>query len=304
MTKSLLKNLKQLPYGGASAVLNPAIELAIDEIIKEHAFSTWHNDVNIQNNFLEEYRHWINQSQLNYLENLTQFKISCYSLGTSESFDKFYLKHKSKRLRCFKGEYMYHMVSWRNYFPNWCYIEQDDLQEGDAVVVSMPFSDTGEIHKEMNWLLDICDKKNIPVLIDCAFYGTCNGINFNFDRECITDIVFSLSKTFPVSNLRIGMRLTRIDDDDSLLVHHKTGYTNRIGAGLGIELLKKYSADYNYLTWSKNQMYLCNQLLITPSSSVIFGIDYKGNRSEYNRGNLSNRLCLSKYLYSNKLPND
>ena len=44
----------------------------------------------------------------------------------------------------------------------------------------------------------------------------CKGIEFDFNHSAIKVVAFSLSKAFPVSRLRIGMRLTREDDDDPL----------------------------------------------------------------------------------------
>ena len=43
-------------------------------------------------------------------------------------------------------------------------------------------------------------------------------------------ISFSLSKAFPVSRLRIGMRLTKTDDDDPLFFPNKLGLINRVSA--------------------------------------------------------------------------
>ena len=41
---------------------------------------------------------------------------------------------------------------------------------------------------------------------------------------------------------------------------------------------------------------MCKDLDVTPSDTVVFGIDYKGIYSEYNRGTNSNRLGLHKFL--------
>ena len=198
---------------------------------------------------------------------------------------------------------MYHGASWKMYFPNWCYLNDHDLNSNDAVVISLPFSDTGNVHVDTQTILDRCTELGIPVLIDCAFVGICANIDFDFDQPCITDIVFSLSKTFPVANLRIGMRLTRIDDDDSLLVHKKTNYTNRLGAAVGLDLIQEFSVDYTHERWHKQQLNFCTQLGIIPSKSVIFGL---GDHlyQQYNRGNLTNRMCMSRYLKYGELPSD
>ena len=301
--KPAMPNLKVLPYGGASAVEDPEMLFEVSTLLAQADFTQWLDDQDIHHRFLESYRTWVTSSRYNNLRGLNSFPVACYSLGTSESFDKFYLKNHTRRFRCFRGEYMYHAAAWRNYFPGWCYLDQDDIDSNDAVVISMPFSDTGDVHPETMSVLDQCDRLGVPVLMDAAFYGICSGIDFDYNRECITDITFSLSKTFPISHVRIGMRLTRDDDDDSLLVHHKSSYINRIGSGLGIELMQRWGADYNHDRWHQQQHIFCQQLGVVPSKTVIFGLD-GGTRPEYNRGNTTNRLCFARYLYKKALPHD
>ena len=198
---------------------------------------------------------------------------------------------------------MYHGASWKTHFTNWCYLNDQELEPNDAVIISLPFSDTGNMHTDTQSVLDRCSELGVPVLIDCAFIGICANIDFDFDQPCITDIVFSLSKTFPVASLRIGMRLTRVDDDDSLLIYKKTNYTNRLGAAVGSELIGQYGVDYNYQTWADQQLEFCKQLNIVPSNTVIFGLGDQ-QYQQYNRGNQTNRVCLANYLKLGQLPYD
>lgn len=289
-----LPNLKHLPYGGAQAVPDTRSLQHVAEIVAHCA--RYMDDIDIQHLFLEQYLAWIKSTKRNTWIGLDDFAVAAVSNGTSESFDKFYLKNHPRRFRCFRGEYMYHAASWRNYFPNWCWIEDSDIDTGDAVVLSWPFSDTGGTHDSTQDLLDQCDRLGVPVLIDCAFFGCCAGLEFDLAHECITDVTFSLSKTYPVAHARIGMRLTRTDDDDSLLVHHKTGYTNRLAAGIGLAILQHHSPDSNADRWQSKQIELCRTLKITPSPTVLFGIDTNGLYPQYNRGNMTNRLCLARRL--------
>ena len=300
MIKNSLPNLKQLPYGGAAAVLDPEVISVIQSWSQDTDVQQVLADIDINQMFLHQYREWITASRANRV-NLTGFPISAFSNGTSESFDKFYLRNSQRRFRCFRGEYMYHAAAWRNYFPDWRWLDDDGIDAGDAVVISLPFSDTGNEHIMMREILDCCELLGVPVLIDCAFFGICRDIQFNFDYNCITDVTFSLSKTFPVAHARIGMRLTRIDDDDSLLVHHKTNYTNRVGAHLGLHLLKMFDADYNIAKWHSTQLAFCQQLHLVPSSTVIFGVA-NDRLHEYNRGGPTNRLCFARYLPAGILP--
>jgi hypothetical protein len=303
MKKPAIPNLKTLMFGGAGPVVDPEMKNNVYDIIRKCCDQEILDDLDVQSRFLDAYQLWIKSSQNNKLQGLDQYSVAAYSNGTTEGFDKFMLKHHGRRFRCFRGEYMYHPAAWRNYFSDWCHIEDSPLETNDAVVISMPFSDTGEIHSETMSVLDQCDRLGIPVLIDSAFFGICRDIEFNYNRPCITDITFSLSKTFPVANLRIGMRLTRNDDDDTLLVHNKTNYNNRLGAGVGLALLQQYSPDYNVNTWKSTQEKFCLELGVAPSKSVIFGLGGE-EFYKYNRGGTFNRLCFSKYLHQGQFPND
>ena len=50
--------------------------------------------------------------------------------GTTQCFDFFFLKHKNRRMRCFRGDFVYHKISWQNYFKDgWKFIEEDELKK-------------------------------------------------------------------------------------------------------------------------------------------------------------------------------
>lgn len=297
MSNPTLANLKSLPFGGAQYVVSADQESFVKSAIAKAAADNCLWDSNIRQKFLDLYLSWIQSSTLNKVFGLDQFPIASFSSGTTEAFDKFYLKNSSRRLRYFKGEYMYHQVAGRQYFDHTSkFIEDEELDCNDVVVISLPFSDTGNEHSKMQETLQRCTELGIPVLLDCAYFGICSGIEFDFDYPCITDITFSLSKTFPVPHLRIGMRLTRCDDDDALLVMNKTDYVNRLGCAVGVELLENFSPDMVYQRYQTAQAKLCAELAVTPSKCVIFGIDELNQYSQYNRGGNTNRLCLSKHL--------
>lgn len=282
---------RSLPYGGSFSIQDSDIIKEIKSL--NLSDSLW--DDNITKDFCDNYVSWIRLTTNNTITGLENFKHSVFSNGTSQAFDMFYIKHKGRRFRCFKGEYIYHQLAWRNDWPDWKFIEDDDLRIDDAVVISLPFSDTGNNHEQMEWFLEKCSILKIPVLVDCVYFGTCSNINFNFNYDCITDVVFSLSKTFPVAHARIGMRLTRTDDDDLMFVYNKINYNNRISAKLGIELIKKYGPDYIYNKYVNQQHELCEKLKIVPSNTILFGLDYNNQYPEYNRGSNVNRLGLFKH---------
>jgi hypothetical protein len=287
---------KKLLYGGAEAVVSQKFITQINEFIAQSATENCIQDLSIQDTFITKYRQWILSTTLNKVIGLDQFPVAAYTNGTTEGFDKFYLKHKTRRFRCLRGEYMYHMASWKTYCPSWEYIDDIPLDSNDAVIISFPFADLGQEHPRTTEILDQCHSLGIPVLMDCAYFSISKNMIFDFTHPAITDITFSLSKFLPVANLRIGIRFTKIDDDDSLLVINKVLYTNRLGSSVGIKIMNSFNPDYIVTSYKLAQLDLCNKLNIVPSKSVIFGIDFNNNYPEYNRGGKTSRLCLAKYL--------
>lgn len=282
-----------MPFGNAFAV---ADELVINCINNIDIDTDIISDPEIHTKFLKSYKDWILTTKNNSIRGLEKYQYACFSNGTTETFDKFYSKHKDKRFRFFKGEYLYHRLSCRNYNLSWAYLDDERLNKGDVVIISLPFSDTGNAHEEMDEILESCNRLNIPVLLDCAYFGVCKNINFDFNHNCIEEIAFSLSKSLFSAHLRIGMRLTKIDDDDPLFVTNKVGYVNRLSAYIGHELLKEFSPDYIYNKYSQRQNEICNLLGVTPSNCVLFGIG--GEKwNEYNRDRKTNRLSFHKFLH-------
>jgi hypothetical protein len=250
------------------------------------------NSNSIIDDFLCKYAIWIRSTKNNQIKGIDDYPFMCYSNGTSESFDKFYMKNHHRRFRCFKGEYMYHQLAWR-YTHSWKYLEDAALDQNDAVVISLPFADTGDMHTNYHQLMTECSKLGVPVLIDCAYFGICQNIEFDLTYKCITDVTFSLSKTFPVAHARIGVRLTREDDDDTMFVYQKIHYNNKLGAALGLRYLKTFTPDYIPSKYAGKQKEFCDILKVKPSKTVLFGIGDE-RWKEYNRGGLTNRLSFHK----------
>jgi hypothetical protein len=286
--KSAPNDKRQMPFGESTAIRDHEALAVIDQTKLDL-------NLDLTNEFCENYKKWISKNTLNTIQSLEDFPFACYSNGTTEAFDKFYIKNRTRRFRCFRGEYVYHRLVWRNSWPEWAWLDDECLDPNDAVVISLPFSDTGGKHHLHEALLKQCTEKGIPVLVDCAYFGICANIDFNFNHPCITDITFSLSKVFPVAHARIGMRLTRTDDDDGMFVTNKIGYINRFGPQLGLELISKFDADYVFNKYRQKQLDLCLQYKVTPSNTVLFAIG-DSTWSEYNRGTDTNRLSFNKLL--------
>lgn len=286
---SIPNDKRNMDFGSAFAIQDP---LTVGILRKKYSFSDLNSD-SIIDEYLHAYDIWIKSTQTNSIVGLEEFKYRCYSNGTTEAFDKFYMKNSRRRFRCYRGEYMYHSLAWRDKF-DWAYLEEAPLHKNDAVVISLPFADTGNKHCNYHELMRKCCEMNVPVLVDCAYFGACKGMNIDVAYPCITDITFSLSKTFPVAYARIGIRYTRVDDDDTLFVYHKINYNNKIGAVLGMKYFSNFSPDYIPQKYVDKQNEFCKILGVEPSSTVLFGIDHNKKYTQYNRGGATNRLSFHK----------
>ena len=287
---------RSLNFGSAFAIQDPETSRLLDKKFN----LTDLNNKEIIDRYLSQYDNWIKKGKLNTLYGLDSFTFKCYSNGTTEAFDKFYLRHSTRRFRCFKGEYMYHKLAWRDHF-NWAWIEDDVIRENDAVVISIPFADTGGQHPNYNKLMQDCISSKVPVLVDCAYYGICRDMSIDLSHSCITDVTFSLSKTFPVAYARIGIRYTRIDNDDTMFVYHKGNYNNKVGALIGLEYMKTFSPDYIPEKYYSQQKSMCLNLGVQQSNTVLFGIDHNDKYHEYNRGGTTNRLSFHKQYIEDNL---
>lgn len=237
---------------------------------------------------------WITSSKLNKLEGIENFKYKNYSFGTTQTFDLFYLQNKNRRFRFLKGDFFYHTVC----NSNWEYLDVNTLDKNDAVILSVPFSDTGGIHDNFEEILSKCDKLKIPVLVDMCYYVMGKNININLNHDCIDTISFSLSKFAEgLQNFRCGFRLTKEFKDDGVNVVNEHNHVPKLSCGVGITIMDNFSVDYNWNEFGDSYNTICKQKNLTPTNTIIFGLG--GSEYEYlNRGNYTNRVCISHDIWN------
>ncbi len=270
-------------FKGATSIADTDVQYKIYEA---------HQECDVKD-FLQEYKEWTQKGH--DIDGFDKFCYLSYANGTTEVFDKFYFRHLKRRLRFFKGEYYYHSIVAREWFRNrFAYIEEDNIKDNDVVVISIPFSDTGNLHYYYDWLMKECCKKNVPVLLDMAYINITKNFKLSLDYDCIETIGTSLSKVFPVQYHRIGMRLNRKFKDDPLDAYTQLNYVNRTSVNMGCHLINNFSNTYTYDKYVKKQKKICLELDVEPSDCVIFGIDKKNYYPDLNRGGNTNRLCFSE----------
>ena len=216
----------------------------------------------------------------------------------------------------FYGEYFYHTLMAMNLEKPWKFIKNiDELEFGDALVLSVPFCDTGNQVSDINQILTYCDQHTIPVLLDCAYFTISANVSLDLQHDCIDTVVFSLSKTFPIAHARIGMRYTRHKHKDGQKLHSKINYDNRLSAAIGLHLIDQFDSDYVVTYYQTQYNRLTKLLCLQPGNSVIFA-DGDESWLEYSRKSLletygldldyklfRNRICLTQLLENTNLVN-
>ena len=277
---------------GAKPVQDPAVRKFIAEL---NPVIDLYND-NLQETFVEKFYNWINSSELNTVTGLEEFQNRKLVAGTAQAFDHFYWANKARRFRFYKGEFMYHSACLKN-GGSFEYIEEDDeLGVNDAVIVSVPFSDWGS-QRDTQDLLTQCEAKEIPVLLDFAYFPCTRNIQVNLSQwSCVDTVAFSISKAFTGAEfLRVGMRLQREDKDDGIDVFNSVEMVNRASISLALDLIENYSVDHNWNTYEQAYNEVCTEMNLEITDCVMFGLG-GAEYADYNRGGSVNRVCVSELI--------
>ena len=296
-----LPDNKDKPFGGAYSVHDKELvdyrDISIRMFTSRNNYSVKNAEI-IKQDFLQNYKQWIFSCHPK-IKGIEQYNYMCFTQGTTESFYQFYIRYKNKRLRIAKGEYFFHQMMkglWFNSKDRFAWLDDEPIKENDVVLLSVPFSDTGAIPRDLEKLLCDCDKLKVPVMLDLAYINLTVDMSFDLSHPCIEYVVSSLSKVFPIENHRIGIRLQKQPFEDQLYVvnEYNYNYINLLSAYLGTTMIKQFSADYVFNKYRSRQLEFCKKLDLVPSYCVYFGIDYSGRFKEYNRGGNGNRLCFTR----------
>jgi hypothetical protein len=208
--------------------------------------------------------------------------------GITDVLDKTYINYE--KIGIFPGEYSYHALVLEESRLTY------DLASADIIIVSHPFSATGN---GSDAKLFLADAYNVPILVDCAYFGVCSNINFDFTRfKNIRSVAFSLSKTFGTGNHRLGLLYT--NDFYPYEIWNEWGYQYYPDVELHSTLLDTLSPDDTVTKFKKVQIEVCNKYRLLPSDTVLFGLDYGEDYKGYKR-DFVNRLCLSYFYAEHKI---
>jgi hypothetical protein len=224
--------------------------------------------------------------------------------SSQKAIIEFLAKHRHRNLRIHQQEYWqkdwFDTIPWEfRYFKT-----PDDLIGTDIVVLSLPLRGTQTIEQWFIPLLEKCEKLNIPVFLDCAYYWLMDVQNISLKYKCIKEVACSLSKIFPTFTLNAGAKLVRKDR----VSKWDTYYTqNRILVDLTMSLCNNFSNDYIVKKYKPLQEKYCKILNVQPVECVTHAkiksdlYDYNSNKMWEHNGLNQDLLNMSRLYENNEL---
>jgi len=275
---------------GSLPLENPKVLNFVEKSLKEFSFLKF-NEYNYCD-FSNATKHWLTSSLYNSIRGLDEFVFDCYSSGTSPAFTSFIGRHINKRIRYSRNDFALSKIVSNAFSANHCYLEDDKLKEGDALILSMPFSGNGGLIDNYNNILTVCDSKDIPVMIDGAYFGISFGVDYNLTHKCITDFCTSLSKPYGFGQIRVGIRFTKEEIDDELTALTVFDNYNKLGAWLGHRVIENF--NHNWVIDQHRQIYLdiCEEYNLNPTNTLTLGLGGTEYANKFKRNDYV-RVCVS-----------
>lgn len=225
-----------------------------------------------KDDYADTWEKWLTTGHLKTLSGLETFVHRDFSQGTTQCFDQFVLRHcKSRKIVAFRGEFQYHACIGK--FVDFGYINSiDELSSNHAVIISAPFSGTGNNRHDFNEILDRCSALHIPVCLDLAYWGIAKNIKINLSQhDCVEVVCSSLSKPFYVLEThRVGIRFSRLYLDDGISMMNEVNMQNNHSMSLGKHFMKTFSCDWNWQHHQDKYQQICKNHQLIETDTIIF----------------------------------
>jgi hypothetical protein len=258
--------------------------------------NVWHKNSIID--FKEKYNKWITSSKNFIVYGLDAYEKSITD-GVTGAFYNFEHAFKEYNTVVFKGEYPFHVST------NIKTIEKvSDLEHGNKLIISYPYSANGEKYLNFDDIIDVCDSLDIPVLIDMAYFGIAKVPSINVDRPCIKMVAFSLSKTFATGKCKIGLCYHRNIKNTPMQVLNDYEYVNHVSINIHMPIISNFTADYMFDKYKDKQEWIAKVLGLTASSTVFLCYSYSSEWDKFSRNKLVNRIGIAHLLQNENLTSE
>ena len=294
-----MSNNPDLGKTGNSVWNQPFVDELTSNFFPNMDVNTMQNE---QDRFLEFYPEWIASSKLSQFRGLEDFPKRYVSLGVTQALDWWHnwCLSQGLRLKMFRGEYPYNRDVWLGEYMGWDKsIDDIGLDRGDAVIISVPFSGSGRKHERWKWLIEECNAKDIPVFVDCAWFGTCFDIEVKLNHPCIKMVAFSTGKGLSCGNWRSGIVFSRMADDDRCSLELQTEWRHGIHLNVAIanHLMAKYGPDTMPKKYMEAHVAVCEHYGFETTNTIHIAVAPKtAEWQDYHRDETFNRVNIAKAI--------
>ena len=274
----------------------PIFDKPIYDYVREISADCWNEPTTIMafadiELFKNTYKTQLNEYAPAKLLGLDKFAYTSVIDGVTGAFLDWYAQYTIENLAVLKGEYPFHK-------RNGCTVLEHytDIKKGQTLILSTPFSATGNIHDDYYSIIEHCNNNKIDVLLDCAYLNISGIGDLNIDDPCIKSIATSLSKVFATGMNKIGIKFDREDLQTPVKQLNDWYYLNHFSMNLHMKLMNYFNLSYVYDKYLQRSEEAVSSFNLNRSSTLLFGLSNDNLWSEFSREGLCNRVCISKIL--------
>jgi len=255
--------------------------------VADHGQICWSNITKFKHlyiNSIKDFRY----SKLKGIEN---FDNTIITDGVTGAFLDWYVEYGLENIYVLKGEYPFHK-------NNGCRVVEsiEEIPNNKTLILSLPFSATGNIHEQFQTIVGICEEKNINILLDCAYLNISKIGEVSIESPAIKSFATSLSKVYNTGMTKIGLKFNREKQNTPYQQLNDWHYVNHFSINLHTHLLQKFGLSFMYDRYNIIQIETSKKLDLTPSNTIIFALTYDQTYDCYNRDSIINRVCISKEI--------
>ncbi len=218
---------------------------------------------NLFNEFKDIFITYLDAHTMNNLTGYKEFTYRDICVGCTQYIDDLYQRCGTYGIQVLENDYKYH---WR-LNPAIEYVTIDTLDDMRELIIAMPFPDGGDVHSQMNEILDTCLEKNIPVHIDGAWITCCRDITFNFFHPAIKTFCISLSKGGLGGN-RIALRFAKERPQGAITIMNDFNMNCQSLVHMGIRYMTELGPEYFWKKYEEKYYQVCKDFNLTPSKAI------------------------------------
>ena len=223
-----------------------------------------HNPVHtpdLDQQFKDTFVKWLDNHKYSSFTGLDAFEHKDIINGCTQFIDDLY--QRCGTLQTFENDYKYH---WR-LNNNIVYATTDTLDPNKELLISMPFPFYGDVHPDMQEILDAAHEKNIPVHIDGAWISCIRDIEFDFDHPAIQTVGISLSKGGMGGN-RIGLRFARKRPEGAVTIMNDFNMNSQALVSMGIKFMEELGPEYFWTQYKDHYDKVCEDFDLQPTKAI------------------------------------